>query len=52
AQDLRAEDFGTNTSDPFAILKVGHQVKKSKIITANLNPTWQETFEFECSSSG
>ena len=45
AESLLAKDRG-GTSDPFAELIVGNQMKKTRIIDKTLNPTWNETFEF------
>ena len=42
----------TGASDPVAILRVGKQEERSAIITADVNPIWEETFGFECSISG
>ncbi|XP_077330885.1 extended synaptotagmin-3 isoform X3 [Lithobates pipiens] len=33
-------------SDPYAILRVGNQTYKSKTIQENLNPLWNEMYEF------
>ncbi|CAM9841311.1 unnamed protein product [Sphacelaria rigidula] len=52
AHELLAKDVSTNSSDPVAILKLGGQVRRTKTINANLYPSWEETFEFPCTSSG
>ena len=33
-------------SDPYVVLHCGKEKKKSKIIYKNLNPVWDESFEF------
>nr|XP_005499216.1 extended synaptotagmin-1 [Columba livia] len=33
-------------SDPYAVLRVGTQVVTSRVIDDNLNPTWDEVYEF------
>ncbi len=50
AENLLAKDKG-GTSDPFTILIMGRQIKKTSIIEKTLNPEWNETFEFELSPS-
>lgn len=52
AHDLSAQDLATNSSDPIAILKVGDTVHKSKGMTKTINPKWEETFDFACTSTG
>ena len=52
AQDLIVKDRDTGSSDPFAIFKVAGQEKRSRTIARNLNPKWEETFDFRVSSSG
>ena len=52
AQDLIVSDRDTGSSDPFAIFKVAGQEKRSRTIARNLNPKWEETFDFCVSSSG
>ena len=46
AEGLLAKDKG-GTSDPFAELVMGKQLKKTKVIDKTLNPVWDETFDFE-----
>ena len=46
AENLLAKDRG-GTSDPFTVLILGRQIKKTSIIDKTLNPEWNETFEFE-----
>ena len=45
ARDLEAMDVGGN-SDPYAIIKLGDQEKRTQIIKKNLNPVWNEEFSF------
>jgi hypothetical protein len=33
-------------SDPYAVVKLGDQTKRTKTIPGSLNPVWNETFEF------
>lgn len=51
AHDLRAMDI-TNTSDPFAIVRLGHKEYRTKTMEKNLYPVWNETFGFVCAVSG
>ncbi|XP_065510307.1 extended synaptotagmin-1 [Caloenas nicobarica] len=51
ARDLRAKDrfmggLVGGKSDPYAVLRVGTQVVTSRVIDDNLNPTWDEVYEF------
>ena len=46
AEGLLPKDKG-GTSDPFAELKLGSQVKKTKVAAKTLNPVWNETFDFD-----
>ncbi|KAM7380824.1 hypothetical protein PAMP_004096 [Pampus punctatissimus] len=51
ARDLVAKDtymmgLVKGKSDPYATLRVGHHQFQSKTIKENLNPTWNEVFEF------
>ncbi|CAN0571104.1 unnamed protein product, partial [Ectocarpus sp. 12 AP-2014] len=50
-QDLLAMDMGVS-SDPLVIFKLGGKEQRSRVIQKNLNPQWEEVFEFECRSSG
>ncbi|KAI8821406.1 phosphatidylserine decarboxylase-domain-containing protein [Fimicolochytrium jonesii] len=45
ARDLVAKDR-RGTSDPFVVLKLGGQTCKTKVVSKNLNPTWNEEFDF------
>ena len=48
AKELTACDFGLvnkGKSDPYTIVEVGAQQFRTKIISNNLNPEWNETFE-------
>ena len=44
AKALKAVDFG-GTSDPYVVVDVGDMSKKTKYISKNLNPSWNEQFE-------
>ncbi|XP_059688748.1 LOW QUALITY PROTEIN: extended synaptotagmin-1 [Gavia stellata] len=51
ARDLRSKDrfmggLVEGKSDPYAVLRVGTQVVTSRVIDNNLNPTWDEVYEF------
>uniref|UniRef100_A0ACB8ELD6 Extended synaptotagmin-1 n=1 Tax=Sphaerodactylus townsendi TaxID=933632 RepID=A0ACB8ELD6_9SAUR len=51
AKDLQSKDkyikgMIEGKSDPYAIVRVGTQVFTSKVIDEDLNPTWNETYEF------
>ncbi|TPX58616.1 phosphatidylserine decarboxylase [Powellomyces hirtus] len=46
ARDLLAKDRRGTTSDPFVVLKLGGQTCKTKVISKNLSPTWNEEFDF------
>ncbi|NWR39836.1 ESYT1 protein, partial [Tachuris rubrigastra] len=51
ARDLRSKDrfmggLVEGKSDPYAVLRVGTQVFTSRVIDDNLNPTWDEVYEF------
>ncbi|KAI9094104.1 phosphatidylserine decarboxylase-domain-containing protein [Phlyctochytrium arcticum] len=48
ARDLLAKDR-RGTSDPFVVAKLGGQSNKTSVIAKNLNPSWNETFEFNVS---
>ena len=48
AKDLEAKDIGLvkkGKSDPYAIVQVGAQSFRTRVIEDNLNPKWNETFE-------
>ncbi|XP_068777546.1 extended synaptotagmin-1 isoform X2 [Struthio camelus] len=51
ARDLQSKDrfmrgLVEGKSDPYAVLRVGTQVVTSRVIDDNLNPTWDEVYEF------
>ncbi|XP_074989787.1 extended synaptotagmin-1 [Calonectris borealis] len=51
ARDLRSKDrfmggLVEGKSDPYAVLRVGTQVVTSRVIDDNLNPIWDEVYEF------
>ncbi len=46
AEGLLAKDKG-GTSDPFAELILGKQLKRTKVIDKTLTPSWNETFRFD-----
>ncbi|XP_074709802.1 LOW QUALITY PROTEIN: extended synaptotagmin-1 [Strix uralensis] len=51
ARDLRSKDrfmggLVGGKSDPYAVLRVGTQVVTSRVIDNELNPTWDEVYEF------
>ncbi|XP_054831941.1 extended synaptotagmin-1 isoform X1 [Eublepharis macularius] len=51
AKDLQSKDkyikgMIEGKSDPYAVVRVGTQVFTSKIIDEDLNPTWNEMYEF------
>ncbi|XP_071585525.1 extended synaptotagmin-1 isoform X1 [Heliangelus exortis] len=51
ARDLRSKDrfmggLVKGKSDPYAVLRVGTQVVTSRVIDDNLNPVWDEVYEF------
>ncbi|KAM6189119.1 extended synaptotagmin-1 [Sarcoramphus papa] len=51
ARDLRSKDrfmggLVEGKSDPYAVLRIGTQVVTSRVIDDNLNPTWDEVYEF------
>jgi len=46
AYDLKNMDIWPDLSDPYVVVKVGGQEAKTKVIQNNLNPVWNETFDF------
>jgi hypothetical protein len=49
ARDLAGKDFaifGKATSDPYANVRIGAQMQKSKTVKKDCNPKWNEPFDF------
>jgi Ca2+-dependent lipid-binding protein len=51
ARGLTAKDSG-GTSDPYALLVLGKQKHKTKVVQKELNPRWEETFQLVVNTAG
>ncbi|KAE8597851.1 hypothetical protein XENTR_v10016624 [Xenopus tropicalis] len=45
ARNLVANDFFSKKSDPYVIVRGGGTIVKTRVISKNLNPQWNQTFE-------
>ncbi|KAL1520982.1 hypothetical protein AB1Y20_022540 [Prymnesium parvum] len=43
---LRPPDINGGQSNPYVLVKLGNQTKRSRVINNTLNPVWDEIFEF------
>lgn len=46
ASELMAKDIFTGSSDPYCKVIIDDQVRKTRVVKRNLEPTWNETFTF------